>query len=221
MSAASFDGAAGVFAVGRRPAEAWPEDLYWHKRMFRQSRFRWSSADAVSIVTAMSGGQVDFNGLRGLRTLLEMQGSVDAYALECRQLMVAAAQHAANELEAVHVVADALEIAPVHVAPTAWLAMSADDTRANVQRVLTGIPLTNPLTQAWELKQLWRLYVAARTVLEDTICDLIDEASGVDEHALVTAAGMSDAAALRERVQRARTERGGPGDLRRSPRQQR
>lgn len=201
-----------------RPAEAWLEDLHWHKRMYRRSGFRWTGGDAVSIVTAMSGGKVDFAGADDLRQLSEIQRSIDAYAHQCRRVMARTAWRATRELGDATAVGQALELDPVHVADTTWTAAEDGDARANVARVLAGIPWANPLTHAWELKQLWRLYVAARTVVEDAVCDLVvEEFTGVAEHALIAAAAAPDRAQLCARVEQARAQRGRPGDPRRAP----
>jgi hypothetical protein len=43
------------------------------------------------------------------------------------------------------------------------------------KRALRGIPLPNPFSQVWELRQMHGMYAAADNILEDTFCDLATE----------------------------------------------
>ena len=85
-------------------------------------------------------------------------------------------------------------------------------TNANVAHTLDELPFVNPLIEAWELKHLCGMYEAADNVLEDTLCDLIDELTGhVSDQDLVAATGMQSVASLQRRVAAARLQRGPPG----------
>lgn len=88
-------------------------------------------------------------------------------------------------------------------------------------RALRGIPLPNPFTQVWELRQMRSMYAAAENILEDAFCDLALELAprlGWDRLAQLTLYHQS-ARSLQLRVQEQRDARGEPGDPRREPMQ--
>lgn len=207
----------------RTPAD-WVEDLTWHRRMFGESHFRWVPEDAYTIALRYTRGQV-------VHETPTQLGRLDTRIAEL-QLYI-------GELDAA--VGVALTVARMRLGGDRWVAardlvglsdMEARmllgtrrpedriDPNADARRALRGWPLPNPLTQAWELRQMAGMYRAAENVLEDTLADLVLEL--VDRHrdwtvlaSLLTLTRYSRS--LRRRVDDQRAARGEPGDPRRLP----
>ena len=202
-------------------AALWLDDLVWHKRMFRQSRFRWTGEHAMDIVTRSTGGCLDYSTVGHLRWLQRRQDEVRDRGTKCQSAI-------ADPLRQAHAVlgwdrtAKAVGLTVVDCRLTlAFAAGTTEAERSNVdvRGVLARLPFANPLIEVWELKQLWRLYDAARALLEDTLCDLLEElleTHPVDE--LVDATGIPPGRPS-ARIERARLERGVAGDPRRTPSQ--
>lgn len=215
--------AAGTARVKR--SALWLDDLRWHKQMFRQSRFQWTGEHAVDIITRSTGGQVEFTDVRHLRRLQREQNEIADYTTQNRMAMGAPLREAAGTVVGGwDTVAEVLGLSAGHAKATEYLASftpAAERTNPDVCRVLRQLPFSNPLIQVWELKQLVELFQAAVDLAEDTICDLLLELLDGSRPASVlleaTAPQRLDPA---RRVQWARSARGGPGDPRRTPRQQ-
>ena len=201
----------------------WLDDLRWHKHMFRQSRFRWWDEHAMRIVTRHTGGQLEFSTVRHLELLQQYQYQVGEHLLLCREAMAEPLRQARDTLGGWEPVAAALGLSVVDCKVILWFAAGTrpeDRTNVNVKAVLRKLPFSNPLIQAWELKQLWRLYEAAADIFEDAICDLIEELRPTrPEEVLVRASQDVSPVGLAARVRHARQERGGPEDPRRTPAQ--
>ena len=200
----------------RSPGD-WLDDLAWHRRMYRQSRFRWTPEDAITLALAYTHGRVEFDTAHHLQLLDGEQLRLRAGLGQVRDVMagllrVARSCYAATEWEdVVRLVGLPDDDACVFVGPSVPVEVARN---SDVRRVLRGIPLPNPLSQVWELQQLYGLYAAADRLLEDTICDLAVELApgcGWDRLAALT----TDRDRLRWRVDRQRAERGEPGDTRR------
>lgn len=198
----------------------WLEDLRWHKQTFRQSRFQWDAHDVLRVVTGSTGGQLDFITVNHLRQLQSSQDQVCDFSAECQVAMAGPLRQARSTL-GLERTAEILGLSVGECNMALALAGGAmqEPPNGEVHRVLRQLPLTNPVTQAWELKQLWRLHEAAREVLEDTICDLLVEllAQHPAEELRKATGPSTSTPALR--VERARLERGEAGDPRRTPRQ--
>ena len=202
-------------------AALWLDDLVWHKRMFMQSRFRWTGEHAMDIVTRSTSGCLDYSTVGHLRWLQRRQDEVRDRGTQCQSAM-------ADPLRQAHAVlgwdrtAEAVGLTVVDCHLTlAFAAGTTETERSNVdvRGVLAQLPFANPLIEVWELKQLWRLHDAARGLLEDTLCDLLEElleTHPVDE--LVGATGILSGRPA-ARIEQARLERGAAGDPRRTPQQ--
>jgi len=204
--------------------EVWLNDLHWHRRMFREARFRWSGEDVMAIITRYTGGQLSFTTVHHLELLQRYQLQLGEYSSQVRNAMAEPLQLANESLGGEWVpTSDALRMSVVDCKATTWFAIGVtpeERTNVNVKRVLHGLPFANPLIEAWELKQLWRLYETAVDLLEDTICDLVDElrpTRPVD--VLVAATDTRNESGLIQRVNYARELRGGPEDGRPVPAQ--
>src|SRR3546814_8417335 len=95
-----------------------------------------------------------------------------------------------------------------------------EETRdsANIRRVLKFVPFRNPLIEAFELKQLMRMWEAAVDMFEDTICDLVEELLPTRPvSVLAEAMGCASEKGPMQRVELAREQRGLAGDERRLP----
>lgn len=204
-------------------AALWLDDLRWHKKMYRESRFRWWGQHAVDIVTWETGGQTEFVTLGHLEELQRHQYRVLDQACVVRNAMAQRLQLASDAYGDDWVtVSAALGLTEVECASAVWFAGYApaeEFESANVQRVLKFVPFRNPLIEAWELKQLLRLFEAAADLLEDAICDLVEELLPTRPVAAIAAAADTPASGLQQRVDQARDERGAAGDSRRIPEQ--
>lgn len=206
----------------RAHSAVWLDDLRWHKQMFRQSRFRWTGEHVMDILTRQTSGQLDFTTLRHLQVLQRDQNHLAVVALQCRLAMAEPLRQAVLELGGKEPVAEALGLSVSTCTATMSMASGApaeERTNADVEHVLRGLPFSNPLIQAWELKQLWRLYEAACTALEDTICDLLVELAPLQPVAALREATAPASGIPGDRIRWARQERGEAGDPRRSAQQ--
>jgi len=187
--------------------------------MFNQSRFRWTPQDATSILLNYTRGRCDFTTPNHLRRLdrqllglLERKGQI-------QDAMSAPLRAARSALPRDRYVAglDLIGMSPdeairIMVVPPARAVPTTD-----VARALRGIPLPNPLTQAWELRQVLLMYQAAADMIEDTLCDLVNELAptlGLDRLAALTTDKVTSQ--LEWRVAQQRRARGESGDPRRA-----
>lgn len=224
LSPAAAVGAAAAQLRAER-STLWLDDLRWHKQMFRQSRFQWTGEHAVDIITRHTAGQVEFTDVRHLHRLQHEQNEINAYTGQCRTAMGEPLREAVRTVVGGwDAVAAAVGLDPGHLKAIEDLSVGAtaeERTNPDVRRVLRQLPFSNPLIQVWELKQLVNLFQAAINLVEDTLCDLLLELSSSHPPAVLMAATIPEMQALTpaKRVEWARKERGGPGDLRRVPRQ--
>ena len=208
----------------RLPAD-WREDVLWHRQMYRQSRFRWAPENATNIAMQTTRGRLEFSTPKQLATLERQRMELLGYTDQVRLAMAAPLREARRAFGPRWGTALALVGMPTMDARIiTWSAVGATPsqvTNADVRRVLHGIPLPNPLTEVWELRQLHSMFEAAGDLLEDAVCDLVlelRERQGLAALAPLTVSGIADQ--LRMRVERQRDRRGGPGDGRRVPQQQ-
>lgn len=208
----------------------WINDLRWHRAQYRQSRFQWSATEALLAATEFTHGRQDFSSLMDLRELNQNRRAAAEYAAVCQRAF-----------------GDAVRQARLVICPTSWVTVAleldstvadcsasshfstwsipADRTNAQVdrvQRIVDGLYFSNPLIRAWELKQLWDLYTAAESILEDTVVDLVGELSGHRRpQDIADAIGVCTSAGLEHRIRIQRSQRGLVGDPRRTPHQYR
>lgn len=205
-------------------ASMWLEDLRWHKKMYRDSQFRWDAQDVIGILTWHTGGQTEFTTVDDLRALQAHQYAVMDQADRARNALadrvIIAQQELAGDWDSV---LGSLGMSDLECEAAIWFAASAgDDARdsADVRRVLKFVPFRNPLIEAFELKQLLRMYEAAGNMLEDAICDLVSELLPTRPEAILAAAASTPGeGGLEQRVSISRAERGGPGSAGRIPQQ--
>jgi hypothetical protein len=213
----------GAAGERQRRAELWLDDLQWHRHMFKESRFRWTGEHVLSIVTRYTGGQLSFTTVRHLELLQQHQSELQAYSHQCRLAMAMPLREARNTLGSWEAVSEAVGLSVVDCRATVWLAVGEPPearTNMNVEQVLRSLPFSNPMLQAWELKQLWQMYEAAVGVLEDATCDLVEELRSCrPAEVLVQATGALSWRELELRIQDARARRGPIGDPRRIPAQ--
>lgn len=207
-------------AVLREPAD-WIEDMTWHRRMFRQSHFRWVPEDPMSIALTWTRGRLVHETPHHLRLLDNQLSALRGFACGIDDAMLGPLADAKRRcttgtwkagLELVGLTPRDIEVlrhgAPAEIAP-----------HQEAKRALRGIPLPNPFSQVWELRQMRSMYAAAENLLEDVICDLAIELApdqGWHNISQVTRFHRS-ARALQHRVEAQRAERGEPGDPRREP----
>lgn len=208
-------------ATAEREPGNWLEDMSWHRRMFRQSHFRWVPEDPMAIALYWTNGRVLHETPAHLRTLDRQRHELHAFASGIDDAMIAPLAEAERRcspqdyrrgLELVglsqHDVRLLRFFAPRDVPP-----------HREARRALRGIPLPNPFSQIWELRQMRSMYRAAEDILLDVYCDLILELApdhGWHNLAQLLQDNRSEPA-LRDFVDDQRRHRGGPGDPRREP----
>lgn len=180
----------------------------------------------MDLITQHTGGQLTFRNVDDLRLVEHYRQEADDEALTCQLALADPIEAAGAVLGRWAPVADVLGLTEVECSSTVWFAQVHPEwerTSAKVERVLRVVrrqPFINPLIEAWELKQLWRLHQAAAAMLEDTTCDVIEYLRDSRPDAvLCEAAGMLSSSALDTRVATNRELRGPFGDPRRIPRQ--
>lgn len=205
------------------PVSFWLEDLRWHRKTFADSRFRWSTHDAVDVVTWHTGGQTEFTTVKDLRALQRYRYAVLDQAGRASNAMADRLQLAKDELseEQWGSVTGALGLTELECAHAMWFAAhETERDSTNIRRVLKFVPFRNPLIEAFELKQLMRLYEGAANMLEDTICDLVEELLPTRPASVLAEAICTPSEkGLAQRVELARAERGFADDDRRLPSQ--
>lgn len=204
----------------RDPA-CWIEDMTWHRRMFRQSNFRWVPEDPMAIALTWTRGRLSFETPRHLRFLDEQLLSLRDFAAQIDDAMLAPLTEAEHRLPP----ADwhtGLELVGLTRFEIGLMRRSAPRTitpNHEAQRAVRGIPLPNPFSQVWELRQMRSLYTAAENLLEDAFSDLATELA--PEHGWHNLAQLTlhhrSAKTLQLRVEHQRELRGAPGDPRRIP----
>lgn len=203
------------------PVPFWLEDLRWHRRTFADSRFRWSTSDIVDIVTGHTGGQTEFTTVEDLRALQRYRYAVLDQAAWTRNAMADRLELAREHLceEEWESVASGLGLTELECAHAMWFAAhETERDSANIRRVLKFVPFRNPLIEAFELKQLMRMWEAAADMFEDTICDLVEELLPTRPvSVLAQAIGTASETGTIQRIELARKQRGLAGDERRLP----
>lgn len=116
-----------------------------------------------------------------------------------------------------------IDISPLDAAMLEFGASSVGRILPEVARVQHDVPLPNPFTLVWELRQLRSMYTAADHLIEDAYCDLAMELhndAGLNWGRLAQVTPTCyDGDTVKARVQTQREARGDPGDLRRKPQQ--
>ena len=191
--------------------------------MFAQSRFRWAPEDPLAIALTWTNGRLLYDGLPHLRLLDTQLSALQGFSAQIDDAMLGPLRLARSwcpdeawkaGLELVGLTPQAVEIlrrgAPRTVTPNAEAA-----------RALNGIPLPNPFSQIWELRQIRSMYTAAENILEDAFCDLTVELAPTYgwQHLSEFTLHHRSAQTLRLRTSQQRARRGEPGDARREPAQ--
>ena len=207
-----------------RSSSNWEEDVVWHRRMYGQSHFRWVTEDVLSIATRYTRGRLKFSTPAHLSNLdvqlLSLLGHTDqirlAMAAPLREVRGAYGRRWGSALKLIN-------MTELDARVITWSAIGTTPdqvTNSDAGRALRGIPLPNPLTEIWELRQMLAMHQAAVDVLEDASCDLVLELTpsrGLGPLAPLTLSRTP--AQLAMRVNEQRELRGEPGDPRRIPEQ--
>ena len=209
-------------------AARWLDDLMWHKRMYRPARFRWWPEHLVDICTKTTGGRLDFSTIAHLQLLPRHRNSirdvVDRFSGAIGQRLADAYLTIGSyDTIGVQLGLTMAEIRSMviwsdvdNAGPDGW----SHPQITRVLRVVGRQPFRSPLIEAWELLQLSRMYQAAADIFEDLTVDLIGELRGQrPDEVLAAASGSGTIARMEQRIRRAHSARGGPGDPRRYPTQ--
>jgi hypothetical protein len=192
--------------------------------MYAQSKFRWVPEDPMSIALTWTRGRVLHESPGHLRVLDLQRQNLQAFSHQIEDAMVPLLIDARNRSSRDSWFAglDLIGLTPQDVEILRFHAPWRPKSHPEVRRALLGIPLPNPFSQVWELRQMRSMYAGAEDLLEDAVCDLVLELvprHGWDNLAAQLAAPCSGAN-LQWLVGEQRTARGEPGDPRREPAQQ-
>ncbi len=211
----------GAPASERDPKD-WVEDMAWHRRMFAQSRFRWAPEDPYALALIWTKGRLVYETPKHFHLLDEQIYALKAFSSQIDDTMAALLAEA-DQRCTTRDWGSGLELVGLTPTDVHTLRVGAQRIRGplnrEARRALRGIPLPNPFSQIWELRQMRAMYRAAEDLLEDTFCDLAVELStGQSWHNLsqLTLCHRSGRT-LQRRVEAQREERGAPGDPRREP----
>lgn len=211
-------------AVTRDPSH-WVEDMTWHRRMYRQSQFRWVPEDPMAIALTWTRGRLVHETPRHLQRLDAQAWSLADYVRGIDGAMLAPLNAAQGKCrpDVWQAGLELLDWTPRDVETQRHVAVACMSTTQHPEaaRALRGIPLPNPFSQLWELRQMRGMYTAAQNLIEDALCDLILElqpSQGWTHLAYLTQHHRSPQR-LQSRVEQQREERGEPGDPRRIPHQ--
>jgi len=208
--------------------KVWVEDVRWHRETYQESRFKWWDIDVMKIVTANTGGKLDFTTLHDLRVLQQWRVELCTFATSVRRGMAPPLREAYRVWNDWEPIADEVGMTPLECAETIYIddGFPAEQNPpphpvVRINTSVAGMVFGNPLIHIVEMKQMWRMYTAAVDMHDDTICDLTEELSGTHSaHDIARAAGMSHAVGFGYRFDEVRQARGGPGDPRRIPTQE-
>lgn len=210
----------------------WIDDLAWHRQVYKQSKFRWDSTEALLVATEFTGGRQDFRTVADLRELEVYRLALSEYTTTCQRALGLALQEARNGLgtSGWEGVAALLDLSAVDCSASSYFARWGDPRIAGqfsnpqvrrIRKMCAGFFFASPLLLAWELAQLWKLYRAAEELLEDTLVDLVVELQPhVHTSDLLHALHTTTEVGLSNRINSQRHGRGPAGDPRRAPRQQ-
>jgi hypothetical protein len=188
--------------------------------MFKFSRFRWTAEHVMAVVTRRTDGRLGYHTVADLRLLQSYLEPLQFYTQQVREAMGDRLRAALSTVPSPQIIEE-LGLDKIEASAAVWnagISKPEDRTNLNIRAVLEYVPFRNPLIEAWELKQLLRMYEAAGGLLEDTICDLIVELRDT-RPAGVLAEASHTLGRIDDRVAMAREKRGGPGDPRRMPSQ--
>lgn len=207
----------------REPAD-WVEDMTWHRRMFRQSKFRWVPDDAMSIALSWTRGRLVYDTPAHLRLVDEQLLALKGFACGIDDAMLAPLTEARQRSGSADWKAglELVGLTPLDIEILRHSALSTPrdaPLHREARRAIHGIPWSNPFSQVWELRQMRGMYAAAENLLEDAFCDLALELApeqGWHNLSQLTLRHRS-ARTLQHRVEDQRVTRGEPGDPRREP----
>ena len=198
-----------------------------HRASYIGATWHWQPHEPGLIVTAYTGGRVEFPHARDLRFLMDvsvrLQESLaaarDQFAVELARIrpVMPAEDQPWSSLAAefdLHrtllAVADGeAKVNPARVAPPGEVAV--------IRQICDGLAICNPIIVAWELWQVVTLWQAAADTAEDLIADLLFELELNDDELLAATGGLLRPAVASGLVRRQRAMRGEPGDQRRVP----
>ncbi len=206
-------------AAAQRDPANWLEDMSWHRRMFRQSHFRWVPEDPMDIALSWTRGRLLYETPGHLRILDRQRHALHTFASGIDNAMVAPLGEAERRCrpEDFRQGLDLVGLTKQDVVLLRFFAPPEVEPHREARRALRGIPLPNPFSQVWELRQMRSMYRAAEDILLDVYCDLILELvpqHGWQNLALLLQDNRSEPA-LRSFVEDQRLRRGEPGDPRR------
>ena len=204
-----------------RAVDDWVEDLYWHRHGFRQSQRKWDAEMVMRLACHRTRGRLSFTTVAHLRTLAGQLDQLRGYTGQIELAM----GDPLRELRDVcpdtwQSMLRVVDLPVIDARVILWSLTGTtlrDRTNPTVARALAQIPLPNPLSEIWELRQIYDLYSAAVELLEDTLLDLVEELSQTRPiaalQALLRPSLVGD---LTSRLQLHHQTRGHPGDPRRA-----
>lgn len=213
---------APVMTVPPRGPGDWVEDMYWHRRGFNQSKFRWRPEQARHIALVWARGRCSFETPGHLRRLDAQLLQLREYTGQIQDAMAPELREARSKLGRPQWT-EGLKLLDLTPADADFIIITAHrldphNQHPQVRRALRGIPLPNPFSRVWELRQVHALHRAAVDLLEDEVCDLASSLAprhGWDNLAALTTDRIGWQ--LERRVNEHLETRGLPEDPRRHP----
>lgn len=199
----------------------WVDDVRWHRQMYGQSRFRWAPEDPLTIASRLTAGRLTFSTPRHLHQLEQALAVLSSHQARIAAALAPPLREVRHEFGASWTeVLKEVALSPLEARIILWSCpgsgASQDVPDADAQRAIRGLPLPNPLTEIWELRQVALMYEAAWDLLEDALCDLVHELAPTRDLAQIARHTTSgDRLQLEFRLARQRERRGEPGDVRR------
>ena len=179
----------------------------------------------IAIALTWTRGQLIYDTPRHLRLLDEQILALRDYAAGIDDAMIAPLAEAKRRCSPADWKAglELIGMTPLDIEIIRHSGMGKVKPHREAKRALRGIPLPNPFSQVWGLRQMRGMYAAADDILEDAFCDLAVELAptqGWDYLAGLCICNRT-ARTLQARVQMQRDARGELGDPRRVPEPQR
>lgn len=173
--------------------QRWVDDLSGHRRVYRQSSFRWAPNDVLTLVSWATWNRLEFTTLEHLATLRRARGKLRD---EMRKARDATAPHILRAAAAggSALTAEALGFRQLVVNQFIDFPGTPEESSIYVRNATVWLH-DNPLIHAWEANQAWTVVASAFAVVDDTITTVVWEQyydRGTSWSALAAASGITE-----------------------------
>lgn len=210
----------------------WVEAMRFYRSIHNGTRWLWTSTDAERIVCDYAFGRIEYRTPADLRELFRLERNVlgpksvatqHAFGWELAQIADAFPRIERGEWQPL-IDEFSYRFTTIDARTAVWinryvtLSTTPPPEVANARALADSFFNPNPLTRAWELWHIYRLFQAAHEVLTRVMADLIRELAEDTplEHLAFATSDYANADQLRSIEQRALAQFGLPGDPRRT-----